>query len=183
MTIDFTIALGIFLVAIGFTATFVFTVMAPFTDTATQDTVVANQAADHLVESALQADGNSGGAPSEVDTECTVAFFNGTQDAPSCSLPEGETPGEMADALVGAEADDGTTVNVRIEELNESVVYMNNLSFGISPADYDNLVADDPLDTDLDTGEGSDDRFASTAATSRIVVFDGEIRRIVVSVR
>jgi hypothetical protein len=71
-TLDFAIAMGIFLLAVSFVFTFIPSLTAPFVDGTQENSVVSDRVANHLAEGGL-GDVNDPGVVAE---PCLSAFFN-----------------------------------------------------------------------------------------------------------
>lgn len=82
-TIDFVIAVGIFLLTIAFVVSFMPQMTVPYEEQ--EKPLVAERTADTLVGSLLASN-----APSTLDEQCTVAFFNQT-GAPECPFDTSES--------------------------------------------------------------------------------------------
>lgn len=160
MTIDFAAGVGIFLLAVAFVAGFAFTIMGPFTNTAQTDTVVANQAADHFGEFALQNADRAGSAPTELDRYCTDAFF-GDVDAGEDDCNFNETAKDINKELSTPE---GKQLHLRIEHINGTTLTQQSAITG------NELV--------YRTGEPG----VSSATTTRIVTLEGVEYILVVEV-
>jgi hypothetical protein len=79
-TLDFAIAMGIFLLAVSFVFTFIPSLTAPFVEGNQDHSIVSDRTASHLAEGAL-------GAPDEpliIEEPCATAFFGDT-DAVGCA--------------------------------------------------------------------------------------------------
>ncbi len=70
-TLDFAVGMSIFLLTIAFVISFTPNLIQPFSDSGTENTIVANRAASQLVEGSL-VDPNE---PYVLDKGCTMAFF------------------------------------------------------------------------------------------------------------
>lgn len=160
MTIDFAAGVGIFLLAVAFVASFAFTIMGPFTNTAQTDTVVANQAANHFAEFALQNPDRSGSAPTELDRYCTDAFF-GDVEAGEDNCNFNETAKDIDQEL---STPIGKQLHLRIEHINGTTLTQQSAITG------DELV--------YRTGEPR----VSSATTTRIVTLEGVEYILVVEV-
>lgn len=79
-TLDFAIAMGIFLLAIAFVFTFIPSLTGPFVGGNQDRSAVADRTASHLSEGAL-GDPNR---PLIVEEPCTTAFFGNTDAPPEC---------------------------------------------------------------------------------------------------
>ncbi|WP_336136838.1 DUF7287 family protein [Natronomonas amylolytica] len=79
-TLDFAIAMGIFLLAIAFVFTFIPSLTAPFVDGDQDRSAVADRTASHLSEGAL-GDPNR---PLVVEEPCATAFFDDSDAPPEC---------------------------------------------------------------------------------------------------
>jgi hypothetical protein len=79
-TLDFAIAMGIFLLAVAFVFTFIPSLTSPFVDSNQERSVVADRTASHLAEGAL-GDPNR---PLIVEEPCATAFFSETDVPPEC---------------------------------------------------------------------------------------------------
>jgi hypothetical protein len=79
-TLDFAIAMGIFLLAVAFVFTFIPSLTSPFVDSNQEHSVVADRTASHLAEGAL-GDPNR---PLIVEEPCATAFFNESNVSPVC---------------------------------------------------------------------------------------------------
>ena len=153
-TLDFAIGAGVFLVAIAFVVAFVPGMFVPFdadTGTITADRVADSAAKDLLGDPA---------APGELNTACTVRFFEQmNEDDPAaewadCRFDEdASTPG----AVFGVD----DRLNITIEELDGTVIERNEqlLAAGGDPAAAE-----------------------SVSTVRRTVLFDGESKRLVVRV-
>ena len=75
-TLDFAIAMGVFLLAIAFVFTFIPSLVAPFIGGSQDQSATADRVASHLSEGAL-GDPNK---PFVVDQECATVFFNESTD-------------------------------------------------------------------------------------------------------
>lgn len=79
-TLDFAIAMGIFLLAVAFVFTFIPSLTSPFIDSNQDRSVVADRTASHLSEGAL-------GDPSDplvLEEPCSTAFFGNTDVPAEC---------------------------------------------------------------------------------------------------
>ena len=76
-TLDFAIAMGVFLLAVTFVFTFIPSLTAPFIDGNQEQSAVADRVASNLVEGSL-ADPNE---PYVLDVTCTNGFFDGTNES------------------------------------------------------------------------------------------------------
>jgi len=73
-TLDFAIAMGVFLLAVAFVFTFIPSLTAPFVDGNQEQTAVADRVASTLVEGSLAAPDE----PYVLNVTCTTGFFNET---------------------------------------------------------------------------------------------------------
>jgi hypothetical protein len=79
-TLDFAIAMGIFLLAVAFVFTFIPSLTSPFVDSNQERSVVADRTASHLAEGAL-GDPNR---PLIVEEPCATAFFGNNNVPTEC---------------------------------------------------------------------------------------------------
>lgn len=112
-TLDFAIAMGVFLLAVAFVFTFVPSLTAPFADSDQEHTAVADRVANHLAEGAL-ADPNE---PYVLDVTCATAFFEPHDD------PSADHCGFTNDAVeleqrIGVS--DRPSVNVTVERIDDT---------------------------------------------------------------
>ena len=111
-TLDFAIAMGVFLVTVAFVFTFIPSLTAPFVDGDQDKSVTADRVASHLAEGGL-------GDPAEpfvVDDSCAEVFFDESTvdgDIPSTCGFSGDNLSER----VGVNTD-RLQVNVTIEQVN-----------------------------------------------------------------
>lgn len=70
-TLDFAVGMSVFLLTVAFVLSFAPSIVAPFSESGTEDTVTANRVASDLVEGTL-ADPDR---PYVLDKGCTIAFF------------------------------------------------------------------------------------------------------------
>ncbi len=75
-TLDFAIAMGVFLLTVAFVFTFIPSLTAPFIDGHQEQTAIADRVSSHLVEGSL-ADPNE---PYALDETCTRGFFEPHND-------------------------------------------------------------------------------------------------------
>lgn len=86
-TLDFAIAMGVFLLAVAFVFTFIPTLTAPFLDGDQELSAASDRTASHLSEGAL-------GHPDEpfvVTEECATAFFDSEDAPPACGFSGDDT--------------------------------------------------------------------------------------------
>jgi len=110
-TIDFAIAMGVFLIAVAFVFTFIPSLTTPFVEGDQDTSVTADRVASHLAEGAL-------GDPSDpfvLDADCAEVFFNGSTSIPDHCGYSGSSLGER----VGVDTD-RLNVNVTITQVNAS---------------------------------------------------------------
>lgn len=104
-TIDFTLGVVIFVVAILFAFTFVPGILSPFELSGSEDPALSDRIADSLVEGTL----GSPAQPHALDRYCTVEFFD---DSRNDSPPECAYSGGTAEQRLGL--DDTQGVNVTL---------------------------------------------------------------------
>ncbi|PSP80094.1 hypothetical protein BRC81_02570 [Halobacteriales archaeon QS_1_68_20] len=78
--VDFGIAMGIFLVAVTIVVAFLPEMIEPFSQTPTENPLVADRVANQLTDYQLR-----GSAPGVLNTTCTLYFFNTTETSNPCS--------------------------------------------------------------------------------------------------
>lgn len=84
-TLDFAIAMGVFLLTIAFVFTFIPSLTAPFVDGNQEHTVVADRVSSHIVEGGLAEPDK----PYVLNVACTTPFFGEDGDPPDvCGYPE-----------------------------------------------------------------------------------------------
>ncbi|MBX0298258.1 DUF7287 family protein [Haloarcula nitratireducens] len=104
-TLDFGIAMGIFLLTLAFTFSFLSGVFAPFSTDSNADLMTADRSAAHLTEGML----GSPSRPTQLNSTCTVAFFKNTTVPTTCRYDTLD----LTDALGVASR---TRVNTTIEQ-------------------------------------------------------------------
>lgn len=104
VTLDFAIAMGVFLLTLAFAFGFLPGVFAPFSADSNAELMTADRSAARLTEGML----GSPSRPTQLNTTCTVAFFENTTLPPLCRYGTLD----LTDALG---IDPRTRVNVTIE--------------------------------------------------------------------
>ncbi|MFB6146822.1 MAG: hypothetical protein ABEJ08_03970 [Halobacteriaceae archaeon] len=106
-TVDYTIGIGIFLVAVTFTFAFVPTIFTPFVGTGNEYPQTANRIADRLADDALA---GSTTRPSVLNETCTAGFFDADGSAPAgCAFEQDASDLNAAVGVAGVRS-----VNVTI---------------------------------------------------------------------
>lgn len=104
-TIDFAIAVGIFLVAVTVVIAFLPEMIEPFSSTPTENPLVADRIANQLQDYQL-----AGSSPGVLNTTCTLYFFQDSASGPCPSF-------DGTDSLNGKLGIDGSiNVNVTVEQ-------------------------------------------------------------------
>ncbi len=160
-TLDFAIAMGVFLLTVAFVFTFIPSVTAPFIDGGQEQPAAADRIGSHLAEGAL-------GDPSEpyvVREECASVFFNRT-------TTDGDIPNGCGFV--------GNTTHERVglaERSNLHVEIVRRNETGVENAaclDDDGMVSHDghgSCDLEYSVGDDSAPANSVTVAT-RVVVFE-----------
>jgi hypothetical protein len=86
-TLDFAIAMGVFLLAVSFVFTFIPSLTAPFADGTQEQSVVSDRVGNHLAEGGL-GDVNE---PGVVTEPCLSAFFQAASAPAECGFTGGDT--------------------------------------------------------------------------------------------
>jgi hypothetical protein len=123
-TLDFAIAMGVFLLAVAFVFTFIPSLTAPFIDGNQEQSAIADRVASHLVEGSL-ADPDE---PYVLDVTCTTGFFNATNGTATdhCGYTNDTT--DFQDRI-------GVTPRTHV---NVTLVRVNATSREVTPLCYDN---------------------------------------------
>ena len=127
-TLDFAIAMGVFLLTIAFVFTFIPSLTAPFVDGNQEQTAIADRVASQLVEGAL-ADPND---PYVLDVACTTAFFEEAQQD-GCGYPATETDFRKRIGVSDRPAVNVTLVDVELDPREETVLCDDGT--GVEPRD------------------------------------------------
>lgn len=166
-TLDFAIAMGVFLLAIAFVFSFVPTFVAPFVDGGQEHSAASDRTASHLAEGAF-ADPNE---PQIVHEECMTPFFAGlneTEIPDSCGYEGNDTRAHLG-------VSNRSEVEVRMERVGD-----DSAELLCSPDDADEVVLANHEDCDEDgveysnstSGVASED--VSTTVARRTVTVDGD---------
>jgi len=125
-TLDFGLAVAIFLIAIVFVIATVSTFTAPYDGTTTIKTTIADTTADQLAESAFQAKSPPPrAAPTRVNQYCVNQFFQNHSAEGYCEYP---APGDSITA--GIDPPRGLSIHVQIETLDGTVVTTSDTATG-----------------------------------------------------
>lgn len=153
--VDYTIAIGVFLIAVVFVVGFLPSISQPFTSNQA-DVTKADRIADQLSEGML----GEPETPYVLNGTCTVGFFDQLQGGgsapPGCHFDAGATTPNGA-----VNVDDTTGINVTIERTGGGIVTAEGID----------------LHAGRDPGETS-----SVSVTQRTVFLDGEARKLYVRV-
>lgn len=84
-TFDFVIGIGIFIAAVGFTLTFLPSLLAPFDSGGAEEPATVDRVADRLVGSGL----GEGGELGAIDWRCVVSLVEGLQSPVGCGYDGG----------------------------------------------------------------------------------------------
>ncbi|WP_254543640.1 DUF7287 family protein [Halomarina pelagica] len=106
-TLDFTIGVSVFLIAVTFTFAFVPGLTQPFADTARVTPATADRVADRLASDDLARPDR----PYLLDATCTAAFFDSTRDDAGCAFDNGRP---IPDRLGLPKPTTATSPNVRV---------------------------------------------------------------------
>lgn len=112
-TLDFAIAMGVFLLTVAFVFTFIPSLTAPFVDGNQDRTAIADRVATNLVEGAL-ADPDE---PYVLDVTCTSGFFNETNIS---AIDHCGYTNDTADFRKRIGVSDRSNVNVTLVRINRS---------------------------------------------------------------
>ena len=160
-TLDFAIAMGVFLLAVAFVFTFIPSLTSPFIDGNQEQSAVADRVASNLVEGSL-ADPND---PYVLDVACTTGFFEGTNDSATdhCGYTQATT-----DFRERIGVSDRPRVNVSLVRVNATSRERTTLcddgngNVGTGSCAVDYRVGGDPADAE------------SVTVARRVVSIDGE---------
>lgn len=159
-TLDFAIAMGVFLLAVAFVFTFIPSLTSPFIDGNQEQSAIADRMASNLVEGSL-ADPND---PYVLDVACTTGFFEETNDAGTdhCGYTQ-----ETTDFRERIGVSDRPNVNVSLVRIDASTRETTTLcertdgDVGSESCDVVYQIGGDPADAD------------SITVARRVVSIDG----------
>jgi hypothetical protein len=161
-TLDFAIGVGVFMIAVAFTVTFVPGLFEPFIGGTAEETVAANRVID-VVSNGMLADPAD---PRVLDAACTVAFFetDNNNDDGSFDFPSGcnyEATDDLPARLGIQGRPAGTGFDVRVRIVGEDAD---------GDGDPDALCAD----TSSPTGIGPEDGIGPESSLSCDTVFEAQ---------
>lgn len=176
-TLDFAIAMGVFLLAVAFVFTFIPSLTAPFVDGNQEQSAVADRVASNLVEGSL-ADPDR---PYVLNVTCTTGFFEPDDSATvdGCGY---NTSTDKFRKRIGVS--DRSRVNITIVRIDAATRDRTTLCYD---EDNDDLV--NTSDSECDTGSdvvyrigGSHANAESVTVARRIVSIDGKDATLLVRV-
>lgn len=167
-SIDFAIAMGIFLVAFTTVVAFLPEITQPFTTSPAETPLVADRLAAQLADHQLAASGRTGA----LNTTCTLYFFNTTASANPC--PSFDSDQDLNTKLG---VDDGVFVNVTVERNVSGTAEPEVLCAKEDPSLAGGSVVDPPCSAgdefQLAVGESPPSNVASVSVARRAVLLDG----------
>jgi hypothetical protein len=163
-TLDFAIAMGIFLLAVAFVFTFIPSLTSPFVDSNQERSVVADRTASHLAEGAL-GDPNR---PLIVEEACATAFFGNKSVPTEC---DGFGDGKTHERL-GLSPDIG--FNISLVHVNASASGKERYRTVCIAEDGESIIhegdSDKSCDKDLRYTIGDEPRESDSVTVARRIV-------------
>jgi len=169
-TIDFAIAMGVFLIAVAFVFTFIPSLTTPFVEGNQDTSVTADRVASHLSEGGL----GDPADPFVLNDTCTEVFFN--ESTADSEIPSNcGYSGESLDERVGVDGD-RLNVNVTIEHVDPDAPVDDRFRTVCHNSTQGVIIHEDNgssnCDTEFEVGEAPTHQ-ASVVAPRRIVTIPG----------
>ncbi|QLD88275.1 hypothetical protein HWV07_04195 [Natronomonas salina] len=163
-TLDFAIAMGVFLLAVAFVFTFIPSLTSPFIDGNQEQSAIADRVASNLVEGSL-ANPNE---PYILNTTCTTGFFGEDDSATVTGCGYNTDNGDYRQRIGVSER---PKINISLVEIDEETRVQSSLCYD-KTGETVVTVAESSCDTPYRIG-GDSEKAESVTVARRVVSIDG----------